>query len=120
MSNSHESGKISDALASIERELSAIWAPDPGAPPKARVCTANVVVVTSPTHREQARHLIDALRAADVARTFLLGVDPRLPPWGIDTEVSARCQRDGEQLLCSERIELTLGSATVVRASGVS
>jgi glucose-6-phosphate dehydrogenase assembly protein OpcA len=116
---SHESGKLSEALSHVEHELAAIWAPDEGGPPKARVCTANLVVVASGSRRAGAVALVDQLQTADVARTFLVSLDPKLPPWAMSTEVSARCQKDGEGLLCSERIDLSLGAATVPRAASV-
>lgn len=113
-----ESGKVSDALAHVERELAALWAPDEGAP-KARVCMANLVVLATGRGRDRTVALLDQLESADTARTFLLSVDPMLPPWAIEASVSARCQRDGDRLLCSERIDLTLGAGAFGRASSL-
>lgn len=113
----HETGKLSDALAHIERELSALWSPPTdGSPPKARVCMANLVVLTSAARREEIVALLDTLEACDVARTFLVSLDPKMPPWGVDGDISARCHRDGDRLLCAERIDLALGAATLARA----
>jgi len=114
-----DSGKVSEALDHVERELTALWAPEEGSPPKARVCMANLVVLTSAASQARAAALVDALPAADTARTFLVTVDPRLPLWALDAGVSARCQRDGERLLCSERIDLSLGAGAVGRAASV-
>lgn len=118
-SRSHESGRVSEALAHVEAELGAIWAPDEGGPPKSRVCTCNLVVVSSPGLHAPTIALVDELRTADVARTFVVGIDPRLAPWSVQSAVSARCQRDGEGLACSERIDLTFGAAAIARASSV-
>jgi glucose-6-phosphate dehydrogenase assembly protein OpcA len=113
----HETGKLSEALAHIEHELSALWAPPTdGSPPKARVCMANLVVIASARRRDEIVGVLDALEACDVARTFLISVDPKLPPWGLEGEISARCHRDGDRLLCAERIDLLLGAATLARA----
>ena len=113
----HETGKLSEALAHVERELSALWAPPTdGSPPKARVCMANLVVLASATRRDEIVALLDTLEACDVSRTFLVSVDPKLPPWGVEVDISARCHRDGDQLVCAERIDLSLGAATLARA----
>jgi glucose-6-phosphate dehydrogenase assembly protein OpcA len=114
-----DSGKMSEALTHLERSLSAIWAPEEGALPKARVCMGNVVLLTGTAGRDRAVELLDTLRASDTSRTFLVTIDPKLPLWALDADVSARCQREGEQLLCSERIDLTLGAGAVGRASSV-
>ncbi|RYE91739.1 MAG: hypothetical protein EOO75_08245, partial [Myxococcales bacterium] len=111
-----DSGKVSEALAHVERELAALWAPAEGEPPKSRVCTGNLVVVASHEGRARALELLDALEAADAARTFLVTVDPKLPLWAVETSVTARCRRDGDQLLCAERIDLTLGASAAPRA----
>jgi hypothetical protein len=117
--NRLDSGKMSDALNHLERSLSAIWAPEEGALPKARVCMGNLILLAGAAGRDRAVELLDALRAAETSRTFLITIDPRLPLWALDADVSARCQREGEQLLCSERIDLTLGAGAVGRTSSV-
>ncbi len=110
-----DSGKVSDALGHVERELAALWAPAEGEPPRSRVCTGNLVVLAGHAGRDRAVALVDAIVAADAARTFLVDVDPKMPLWGVETSVTARCRRDGDQLLCAERIDLSLGAGAAVR-----
>lgn len=112
-----ESGKVSEALASLERDLAALWAPEPGQAPKTRACTANLVLVTTAARRDEAIELGSSLATADLARTFVIGLDPKLAPWAVDASVSAHCQKgEGGELLCAERIDLTLGAMTFARA----
>ncbi|MCS6898429.1 MAG: glucose-6-phosphate dehydrogenase assembly protein OpcA [Polyangiaceae bacterium] len=114
-----DSGKMSEALDQLEHALAALWVPEEGALPKARVCMGNLVFLAGVSGRERSVELLDALRAAETSRTFLVTIDPKLPPWALDAQVSARCQREGERLLCSERIDLTLGAGAIDRASSV-
>lgn len=115
----HQTGKLSEALAYVEGALAELWTPEPGQPPKARTCTANLVVLTAMGQRKATLELLDKLNIAEVARTFLVAVDPRLPPWAMSADVSARCQKDGEKLICSERIDLMLGTATAARVDSI-
>ncbi|MCU0658975.1 MAG: glucose-6-phosphate dehydrogenase assembly protein OpcA [Polyangiaceae bacterium] len=114
-----DTGKLSDALSQLERSLAALWAPEAGQPPKSRVCTGNLVLLTGAERRASAQAMLDELRASERMRTFLVSIDPRLPPWSLEAGVSARCQREGEQLLCSERIELSLGAGAIDRVPSV-
>jgi glucose-6-phosphate dehydrogenase-like protein OpcA len=112
-------GSASAALAEVERQLSALWAPEPGAPPKTRVSTANLVVLTASARRDATVELLDQMASPDVARTLLISLDPRLPAEGLRAEVNARCRRDGDGLLCAERIDLALGAGLAGRAASV-
>ncbi|HEU4404759.1 MAG TPA: glucose-6-phosphate dehydrogenase assembly protein OpcA [Polyangiaceae bacterium] len=112
-------GSASAALAEVERQLSELWAPEPGAPPKTRVSTANLVVLTASARRDATVALLDQMAAPDVARTLLVSLDPRLPFGALKAEVNARCRRDGDGLLCAERVDLALGQGLAGRAASI-
>ncbi|MFO0661143.1 MAG: glucose-6-phosphate dehydrogenase assembly protein OpcA [Polyangiaceae bacterium] len=115
----HHSGRLADAVSAIEREIASMWAPEPGAPPKTRASTANLIVVSGSTHIELARTLAETLATAEVARTMVVSVDAKIPPWAVEASVSARCRVDGAGEICSERIDLTLGASVMSRAASV-
>lgn len=115
----HHSGRLADAVSAVEREIAAIWTSEPGAPPKTRASTANLVIVAGGSHIEAARTLAESLATAEVARTLVVSVDPKLPPWGVDAAVSARCRVDGHGEVCSERIDLTVGASVMSRAASL-
>lgn len=114
-----DSGKMSDALTHLEHSLSDLWAPEEGVLPKARVCMGNLILLSSAAGRDRAITLLENLQAADSARTLLVIIDPKLPLWAMDADVSARCLRDGDRLLCAERIDLTFGAGAIGRASSI-
>jgi glucose-6-phosphate dehydrogenase assembly protein OpcA len=116
---SHESGKVSEALTNVERELAALWKPQENEPPKARVCTGNLVLLSSSKHQARTIETADALHITEVSRTFVVTLDPKLPPWAVQTNVSARCRKGEAGLLCAERIDLDLGAATSSRAASI-
>ncbi len=113
------SGAVGEALAEVERQLSALWAPEPGALPKTRVSTANLVVLAAAARLDATVALLDQMATPEVARTLLVSLDPRLPPDGLRAEVNARCRRDEGGLLCAERIDLALGPGLIGRAASV-
>ncbi|MCU0681910.1 MAG: glucose-6-phosphate dehydrogenase assembly protein OpcA [Polyangiaceae bacterium] len=112
-------GSVGAALAEVEKQLAALWAPEPGAPPKTRVSTANLVVLAASARRDATVALLDQMTSPEVARTLLVSVDPRLPAETLQAEVNARCRRGEGGLLCAERIDLTLGQALVGRAASI-
>lgn len=111
----HESGRVSDAIAAVEKELQRIWMPGNGEAPRSRASTANVVILAHT--RESGKALSDAMVTGDVARVFVLSIDPRLPPWGLDTDVTARCRNEEATVVCAERIDVALGTAATSRAA---
>ena len=117
--STNESGKVSEAIAAVERQLAGLWAPEHGAPPKSRACTANIVVVSAAHDVRAAENLATSIATADLARTFVVHVDPKMAPWGIEASVSAHCQKGEEGLVCAERIDLVLGAMTYARAASI-
>lgn len=115
----HSTGSLSKAVAAIEAELAAIWAPVEGGLPKTRASMANLIFVAAPAHVTKVRELIDKLPTAEVARTLLVSVDPRIEPWAVTADVDARCRADHQGEVCSERIELSLGALVMGRAASV-
>jgi hypothetical protein len=114
-----ESGRVSEAIAAVERQIAGLWAPEHGASPKSRACTANVVFATAAHDVRDAVHLATSLTTADLARTFVVHLDPKLPPWGIEASVSAHCQKGEAGVVCAERIDLALGTMTYARAASI-
>lgn len=110
---------VGEALAEVERQLAALWAPEPGSPPKTRVSTANLVVLAPAARRDATVEVLDQMAAPEVARTLLVSLDPRLPPDALKAEVNARCRRGEGGLLCAERIDLSLGAELARRAASV-
>ena len=115
----HESGKVSEAIAAVERQLAGLWAPEHGAAPKSRACTANVVLLAAAHEVRAAETLATSIATADLARTFVVHVDPKMAPWGIEASVSAHCQKGEAGVVCAERIDLVLGAMTYARAASI-
>ena len=114
-----ESGRVSEAISAVERQIAGLWAPEHGASPKSRACTANIVVATAAHDVRDAVRLATSLTTADLARTFVVHLDPKLPPWGIEASVSAHCQKGEAGVVCAERIDLALGTMTYARAASI-
>ncbi len=116
-------GRVSEAIARLEAELAALWAPpDPasGEPGKVRASTMNLVVVSVPSELERLREATDELNQTHAGRAFLVTVDPRSAPWEIQTAVSAVCRTDGGATpICADRIELSLGAMVAPRAGSI-
>ncbi len=115
------SGAVSEAVSKVEAQLSAFWAAsaDESGKPKARAATMNFVVISAPAEVEHVRESIESLASTRAGRVFLMTVDGRLPPWELDAEVSAVCHKEGDSVLCYDRIELHFGAMSAVRASSV-
>jgi hypothetical protein len=114
-------GAVSEAVSKVEAQLSAFWAASTGedGAPKARAATMNFVVVSAPAEVERLRGDIEELAHTRAGRVFLMTVDGRLPPWELDADVSAVCHKEGDSVLCYDRVELHFGAMSAVRASSV-
>jgi glucose-6-phosphate dehydrogenase assembly protein OpcA len=112
-------GSVGAALAEVERQLAELWAPEPGAPPKTRVSTANLVVLSAAARYDATVALLDQMATPEVARTLLVSLDSRLSANELKAEVNARCRRGEGGLLCAERVDLTLGRGLAGRATSI-
>jgi hypothetical protein len=115
------SGAVSEAVARVEAELAAFWAgaKDETAKTSARAATMNFVVACTLAEVEGLRGAIEELAHTRAGRVFLLTVDPRLAPWDIEPSVSAVCHKEGETVICYDRIELHFGAMAAARAPSV-
>jgi glucose-6-phosphate dehydrogenase assembly protein OpcA len=115
------SGALSEAVARVEAELGAFWAAttDENGATKARAATMNFVVVSAPAEVAVLRAAIEDLAQTRAGRVFLMTVDGRLAPWDVESDVSAVCHKEGETVVCYDRIELHFGAMAAVRAPSV-
>jgi glucose-6-phosphate dehydrogenase assembly protein OpcA len=115
------SGAVSEAVARVEAQLSAFWSAsaDGGAPNKARSSTMNFVVASVPAEVEHFRAAIEDLAQTRAGRVFLMTVDGRLAPWDLEADVSSVCHKEGDTVVCYDRIELHFGAMAAVRAPSV-
>lgn len=115
------SGAVSEAVARVEAQLSAFWsatAAEDGRP-KARAATMNFIAISAPAEVEALRAAVEDLAHTRAGRAFLVTVDPRLAPWEVDPDVSAVCHREGDSVVCYDRIELHFGAMAALRAPSV-
>jgi len=114
-------GAVSEAVAKAEAELSAFWAAatDEGGTPKARAATLNFVAVSVPAEVDNLRAAIEDLASTRAGRVFLMTVDGRLAPWELDTDVSPVCHKEGDTVVCYDRIELRFGAVAAARGASV-
>lgn len=112
-------GNLSDAIAKVESQLSALWEPVLGQPPRTRASTMNLVVFAE----KSAPNLladIDALAETHPARTLVFAPSEGLAPSAIDADVRAICREDpGGAVICSERVVLGLGEDACKRALSI-
>jgi glucose-6-phosphate dehydrogenase assembly protein OpcA len=99
-----------DVLARVDDELRALWSapPVPGATPRARAVTMNLVVVTAtPAMADAWVPVVDDVLLSIPARAIVVGLDPDGPP-GLDASTSAVCAPTdgGGPAVCSERVTL--------------
>ncbi len=115
------SGAVSEAVSEIEAQLAAFWAAttDESGATKARAATMNFVVVCAPAEVESVRAGIEDLAQTRAGRVFMMTVDGRLAPWELEPDVSAVCHKEGDTVLCYDRIELHYGAMAAVRAPSV-
>jgi glucose-6-phosphate dehydrogenase assembly protein OpcA len=98
-------------LARVDDELRALWSapPVPGATPRARACTMNLVVVAAtPATATAWVPIVDEVILSIPARAIVVGLDPDAPN-GLEASTSAVCgtsEGDGPAV-CSERVTLT-------------
>jgi glucose-6-phosphate dehydrogenase assembly protein OpcA len=102
-------------LARADAELRAMWAtpPSPGEPPKARVCTMNLVVVAAtPALVDECVAIVDRVLQGVPCRAIVVGLDPDGED-DIEATVSAVCTPAGEggAVVCSERVTLVMRGA---------
>ena len=117
-------GAIAKAVARVESELAAFWSTpdtgDDGVPVnKARASTMTYVAVGSRAEVERLEEQAEGLAETHAGRSFLITVEGRLPPWEMQASWSATCRRDGEVLICRDRVEITFGVAAAERAASV-
>jgi glucose-6-phosphate dehydrogenase assembly protein OpcA len=110
---------MSDVLARIEQGLRDLWAPPaPGEPLRSRVCTMNLVVVTSSA--EIATHytpIVDAVTQTLPARVVVVTMTPNAAEASLDGEVSAVCSVDNQT--CSERVVMRASGAATARVGSI-
>lgn len=114
--------RVSDSLARIESALVAIWAPDDSGEARPHATTLNLLAVSGKKDGSTFLDCVNDVAARLGARTFMIGVDPRLEPWALDGDVSAVCSVEpGTQkaMACAERVELRMGAMVAKRASSI-
>jgi glucose-6-phosphate dehydrogenase assembly protein OpcA len=114
------SGAVSEAVSRVEAELNAFWsAASQGDEPKARASTMNFVVIGGPAEIDHLRDEVETLSQTRAGRAFLLTVDGHLAPWDVSSDVSAVCHKEGDIVVCYDRIELGFGTVAAGRAASV-
>jgi glucose-6-phosphate dehydrogenase assembly protein OpcA len=115
------SGAVSEAVARVEAQLAAFWSAttDEEGRMKARASTMNFVAVGTPQEHDALRASIEDLAQTRAGRAFLVTVDGRLPPWEVESDVSAVCHKEGDSVVCYDRVELSFGAMAAVRAPSV-
>jgi len=111
---------LSSVLARLEQELRDLWTPPaPGEPLPARVCTMNLVVVTSsPFVAEHYTPIVDEVTQSMPARSLVITMTPNAPGASLDGEVSAVCSVDNAT--CSERVILRASGAAAARVGSAA
>ncbi len=117
------SGAVSEAVARIEAELSRFWASSGSSEgddaPKARATTMNFVAIASQGSAGMLRAEIELLAETRAGRVFLVSLDGRLAPWEVVSDTSAVCHKEGDVVICYDRVELTLGAMAASRVGSV-
>lgn len=119
MTATSSTGAVSEALARIEAELAQLWATGDGEAPKVRASTINYVIAASPAEIEHARDAADSVAEARPGRIFLTSLEARTAPWDVVGESSAMCHREGDDVVCYDRVEVKFGAASAARAGSV-
>lgn len=114
-------GALSEAVSRVEAELVAFWSAAAEAQSQkcARAATMNFVAVSAPAEVAGIRGAVEDLAHTRAGRAFLLTVDGRLAPWDVESDVSAVCHKEGDTVVCYDRIELFFGAMAAVRAASV-
>lgn len=120
---------MGDVLARIEQGLRDLWGtPAPGEPMRSRVCTMNLVVVTSsPSIAAHYTPIVDEVTQAIPARAIIVTMTPNAAEASLDGEVSAICGVDlesgapasRENAPCSERVTLRASGSAAARVGSV-
>lgn len=114
------SGAVSEAVSRVEAELNSFWSGEgEGGEAKARAATMNFVAVGAPNRTESLREEVSTLAETRAGRVFLMTLDGRLAPWEVVPDVSAVCHKDGDHVLCYDRVELSFGAMAAGRAGSV-
>ena len=115
------SGAVSEAVSRVEGQLSAFWSAtaDENGPTKARAATMNFVVASVPSDVQALRGAIEDLSQTRAGRSFLMTIDGHKAPWELDSEVGAVCHKEGDTVVCYDRIELAFGAMAAARAPSV-
>lgn len=97
-------------LARVDEELRALWSspPVPGATPRARACTMNLVVVAAaPSLADEWVPVVDEALLSIPARAIVVGLDPDGAE-RLEASTSAVCTtaEGGGPAVCSERVTL--------------
>ncbi len=114
-------GAVSEAVGKVEADLASFWksAVDDNGTQKARAATMNFVSVSGPAELDQLKKQMEELAETRAGRVFLMTVDPRLAPWDLEHDVSAVCHKEGDIVVCYDRVELRFGAMAAVRAASV-
>ncbi len=114
-------GRPSDTVAAIERELASIWsAPDPATGvAKVRATTLNYIAATPPSDLDALREMTDQIAETHAGRVLLTWVDGRLEPWSLWHEVSGVCRPSAGTSVCNDRVEIGFGAVAAERAASV-
>jgi glucose-6-phosphate dehydrogenase assembly protein OpcA len=114
-------GAVSEVVSQVEAQLGAFWAAtaDEHGCVKARASTMNFVAVSSTAEVPRLREGIETLAETRAGRVFLTSVDGRLAPWDVEPDVSAVCHKEGDAVVCYDRIELHFGAMAAARAPSV-
>jgi glucose-6-phosphate dehydrogenase assembly protein OpcA len=112
---------VSEAVSRVEAQLAAFWSAtaDESGALKARATTMNFVVASVPSEVDAVRSAIEDLSQTRAGRSFLMTVDGHKAPWELDSDVSAVCHKEGETVVCYDRIELSFGAMAAARAPSV-
>jgi hypothetical protein len=115
------SGAVSEAVAKVDAQLSAAWAAttDAMGTMTARAATMNFVAVCAPVEAPFVRASIEDLAQTRAGRAFLMTVSPSLAPWEVESDVNSVCHKQGDTVICYDRIELTFGAMAAPRAASV-
>jgi glucose-6-phosphate dehydrogenase assembly protein OpcA len=114
-------GALSEAVAKIESELSAFWAAtaDAEGHMKARAATMNFIAVGNTAEVDALRATVEILAQTRAGRAFLVTQSGRIAPWEVESDVAAVCHKEGDTVVCYDRIELFFGAMAALRAPSV-
>jgi Glucose-6-phosphate dehydrogenase subunit len=113
------SGAVSEAVARAEAQLNAFWSASNEDAPKARASTMNFVAVGALGEIPRLREEAEGLAETRAGRVFLMALDAHLAPWEVGSDVSAVCHKEGDTVVCYDRVEITFGAVAVARAGSV-